>query len=125
MKLTCQYRTNPIRWDERPKNKGEEIVINKNITFGEAIKYIEDVCNKYENFHHYDVHILKQTYKYPIRISFNIYLLDPNRKLKGECGVKSWEDKIPPYIDCIYTLYNNDNCDDWCEYGQFNVVNIN
>ena len=24
----------------------------------------------------------------------------------------------------LYTIYNDDNCDEWCEYGQFNVVNI-
>ena len=51
MKLTCQYRTIPIKHDEAPKNKGNEIVINKNITFGEAIKYIENVCNEYKYFH--------------------------------------------------------------------------
>ena len=124
MKLTCQYKTVPILYDERPKNKGEEIVISNDITFGEAIKSIEYICRKNKYFHHYSINILKSTYKLPIRILFYIYLLDPNRKLEGECHVKGYEDKIPPYINCIYTLYNNDNNDEWCIYNDFNVKNI-
>ena len=126
MKLTQQFRTIPKHWDESPKNDGEEIVISKDITFGNAIKYVESWCKEIKYFHHYTINISKQTYKLPVRMIFTIYVQDPNRKLEGECKVfiSGHENEIPPDIPCIFTLYNDDVHPFYSGYGQFNISEI-
>ena len=126
MKLTQQFRTIPTHWDESPKNDGEEFIISEDITFKRTIDYVESWCKKIKYFHHYTLHIGKNTLKQPVRIIFTIYIQDPNRKLEGENKViiVGHENEIPPCIYCIFTLYNNDEHPFYCGYGEFNISKI-
>jgi len=115
MKLTQQYFTVPVSWHECPKKKGQEIIISDNITFKDAILEIEKYCKGCKNFHYYCIKILDSTYKLPMRMQFTVYILDPLRKFIDTCEVSGFEDVIPPYVDCIFTIYNNDSIDSWCK----------
>lgn len=125
MKLTQQYRTIPTSWNERPKNKGSEIIIKDNCTFSDCINIIEEFCKNLEYFHHYQIIQLKRSSSNkPIRFEILIYTLDPNRKIEGKCNVKGWENEIPPVIPCIFYIYNNEVGDKWLSCFDFNVINL-
>ncbi len=125
MKLTQQYRTIPTSWNERPKNKGSEIIIRDNCTFSDCINIIEEFCKNLEYFHHYQIIQLKRSSSNkPIRFEILIYTLDPNRKIEGKCNVKGWENEIPPVILCIFYIYNNEVGDKWLSCFDFNVINL-
>ena len=125
MKLTQQYWTIPTSWHERPKNKGNEIIIKDNCTFSDCINIIEEFCRNLEYFHHYQIILSKRSSnEKPIRFKILIYTLDPNRKIEGKCNVIGWENEIPPVIPCIFYIYNNEEKDKWISCFDFNVINL-
>lgn len=128
MKLTKQLISIPIKYDESPKKDGDEITINDNITFGKAINFIESYCKNLEYFHRYTVHIIKKTWKHPIKMVFNIYIQDPNRTYEDvpedKVVIVGHENEFAPNLICMFTLYNNDEHPFWSGYGEFTVSNI-
>lgn len=128
MKLIQQFKTIPIKYNESPKNDGDEIVISRDITFKRAIDYIDDYCKNLEYFHRYTVHTIKRTWKHPIKMVFNIYIQDPNRTYEDvpedKVVIVGHENEFAPNLICIFTLYNDDDHPFWSGYEDFTVSNI-